>query len=172
MTKPPSWFRMYHEFATDTKVQMLDEADQRRFVMLLCIHAEYPESRVSDADLAWRMRVSEGEWTQTKARLIERDLMTPDNKPTYDGVGGAILRPSPHAWAIIRERIFARDDFTCRYCGVRGVKLQCDHVIPVTRGGDHTDENLVTACEPCNQAKRDKVVSIEDWSAIRRGRGS
>lgn len=164
------WFRLYQDFGTDSRIQMLSEVDQRRFVMLLCIHAEYPESTVSDSDLAWRMRIDDAAWAETKKRLIARDLMTADNKPTYDGVGGAILRPSSYAWGVIRERIFARDDYTCRYCGDRGVTLQCDHVIPVTRGGDHSDENLVTACEPCNRAKRDKIVSIEEWSAVRRAR--
>lgn len=34
-----------------------------------------------------------------------------------------------------------------------------DHVIPVAAGGDCDPTNLVTACEPCNQGKRDKLLS-------------
>ena len=64
-------------------------------------------------------------------------------------------------WSEIRMRIFARDDFTCAYCGVRGERMECDHIVPVSRGGSHDDENLTTACKPCNQSKRDKLLS--EW---------
>lgn len=80
--------------------------------------------------------------------------------PPYVGpIRGA--RPSGSAWESIRRRIFARDNYTCRYCGVRGVRLECDHVFPVSRGGGHEDENLVTACVPCNRSKRAKT--IDEW---------
>ena len=63
-------------------------------------------------------------------------------------------------WKEIRRRIFARDDYTCRYCGKRGGALECDHVIPVVAGGDSDDSNLVTACRPCNRSKGAKL----NWS--------
>jgi hypothetical protein len=57
-----------------------------------------------------------------------------------------------------RFRIFARDGFKCRYCGKSSahVVLVVDHVIPVAEGGTDDDENLITACEPCNQGKAAK----------------
>jgi hypothetical protein len=59
-----------------------------------------------------------------------------------------------------RFRIFARDAFTCRYCGAQAdtVTLVVDHVIPVKLGGTNDDENLATACEPCNQGKAAKSL--------------
>lgn len=59
-----------------------------------------------------------------------------------------------------RFLIFERDGFTCRYCGRRApdVPLQADHVHPKSKGGSDHDENLVTACVECNQAKRDRVL--------------
>ena len=59
-----------------------------------------------------------------------------------------------------RFRIFARDGFTCRYCGAQAdtVTLVVDHMIPVKHGGTNDDENLVTACEPCNQGKAAKQL--------------
>jgi len=71
------------------------------------------------------------------------------------------LRPPASEWRLIRERIFARDDYTCRYCDARGGALECDHVIPVSRGGSNDDGNLVAACRACNRAKRDKLPS--EW---------
>lgn len=72
-------------------------------------------------------------------------------------------RPPPSEWMAIRKRIFQRDDYTCTYCGERGKALECDHIHPVSRGGSHDDENLTTACRPCNRAKRNKTVS--EWRA-------
>lgn len=74
-----------------------------------------------------------------------------------------IMRPSASVWAGIRSRIFMRDDFTCAYCGRRGGKLECDHIIPVSRGGWHGDNNLVTACFSCNRAKRDRTPQEMGW---------
>lgn len=55
----------------------------------------------------------------------------------------------------LRFRVLERDDFSCRYCGSRPpwVRLVVDHAIPVAGGGTNDFENLVTACEPCNQGK-------------------
>lgn len=64
-------------------------------------------------------------------------------------------------WANLRRKIFERDDFTCQYCSDRGVRLECDHVIPVSRGGKTVEANLVTACFPCNRSKGGRPLS--DW---------
>lgn len=53
------------------------------------------------------------------------------------------------------------DGYTCQYCGERGKRLECDHVVPVSRGGSNEHENLVTACFACNRSKRAKTV--EEW---------
>ena len=49
--------------------------------------------------------------------------------------------------------IFNRDKYTCQYCGWTGKDLTLDHVIPKKRGGEHTWENVVCACVPCNRRK-------------------
>jgi len=64
-------------------------------------------------------------------------------------------------WIEIRARIFQRDDYTCQYCGIRGGRLECDHVVPVSRGGQTVEENLKTACFSCNRSKRNKT--LEEW---------
>lgn len=70
-------------------------------------------------------------------------------------------RPSWSEWAVIRTRVFKRDDFTCAYCGKRGGNLECDHIVPVSRGGTNHDENLTTACFKCNRSKRNKLM--KEW---------
>lgn len=68
-------------------------------------------------------------------------------------------------WHAIRHEVFVRDNFTCQYCGAYGVKLQCDHVHPISKGGSSTLDNLKTACMACNQSKRDKA--LDAWLAER-----
>lgn len=70
-------------------------------------------------------------------------------------------RLSPSLWIEMRRTVFTRDDFTCQYCGKRGVRLECDHVTPLSRGGSNELSNLATACFSCNRSKRDKTV--EEW---------
>jgi 5-methylcytosine-specific restriction endonuclease McrA len=43
--------------------------------------------------------------------------------------------------------------FRCAYCGIGGVKMGQDHVVPLALGGAHTASNVVPACPPCNQRK-------------------
>jgi len=61
----------------------------------------------------------------------------------------------------LRFSIFARDNFTCRYCGVQAdnAVLVLDHVIPVAKGGTSDEANLITACESCNQGKAAQLIN-------------
>lgn len=70
-------------------------------------------------------------------------------------------RPNAQEWTKLRRAVFVRDDFTCTYCGERARRLECDHIVAVSRGGSNDMDNLTTACRPCNRAKRDKTVS--EW---------
>lgn len=66
----------------------------------------------------------------------------------------------------VRLEVLERDDYTCQYCGKRPkylykpagwdgrtATLHVDHMIPVSRGGSHEIQNLVTACAECNLEK-------------------
>jgi hypothetical protein len=64
-------------------------------------------------------------------------------------------------WAETRSSVFRRDDFTCQYCGRRGVALECDHVLPVSKGGRSVLTNLTTSCKPCNRSKGSRLLS--EW---------
>lgn len=54
--------------------------------------------------------------------------------------------------AFTRFNVFLRDRFSCQYCGARE-ELTFDHVVPRSRGGLTTWENVVAACSPCNLRK-------------------
>ncbi len=73
--------------------------------------------------------------------------------------------------ASLRWQVFARDAFTCRYCGVQagddGVILHADHLISVADGGTNAMDNLITACSRCNGGKGAKsLTSIPDASGV------
>jgi 5-methylcytosine-specific restriction endonuclease McrA len=61
------------------------------------------------------------------------------------------VRPARNP-AFTRFNVFLRDRFECQYCGA-DEDLTFDHVIPRSRGGRTTWDNVVTACAPCNLLK-------------------
>ena len=63
-----------------------------------------------------------------------------------------IKRPR-HERKLTRLEVFNRDQYTCQYCSKETRQLTLDHVIPRYRGGEHTWENVVSACVPCNRRK-------------------
>jgi len=71
-------------------------------------------------------------------------------------------REVPSDWPELRQMVFERDGFVCRYCGERTDTPHCDHIIPVSRGGTNDMANLATACPSCNLSKNNKTV--EEWA--------
>lgn len=78
-------------------------------------------------------------------------------------------RPTPVHRRV--HRIGSRDGYDCAYCG-RDLACPCtldpgcdpavlDHVLPLSRGGPDTDDNLLLACWPCNSSKSDRTPS--EW---------
>ncbi len=61
--------------------------------------------------------------------------------------------------AVSRLKLFRRDRMTCAYCGQRCREhdLQCEHILPQSRGGRRVWMNLVTACSVCNSRKADRT---------------
>jgi len=94
------------------------------------------------------------------------ELMHPEKKDrwiisNYAEVIGNYKRPSYIEWQHLRSIVFERDNWTCVYCGQRGGVIECDHVVPISKGGTNSIENLVTACFKCNRSKRD--MSLTEW---------
>ncbi|MGO9751743.1 MAG: HNH endonuclease [Solirubrobacteraceae bacterium] len=61
-----------------------------------------------------------------------------------------------HRRKITRRAVFARDNWTCQYCGARS-QLTVDHVVPRSKGGTSTWDNIVASCAPCNRRKGDAL---------------
>lgn len=73
------WYRQYAEFATDPKVQMMSEVDQRRLVILYCLRCQNPKP-FSDQELAFHMRIDETSWNNTKSVYIQNNFINSKNE--------------------------------------------------------------------------------------------
>ncbi len=56
-----------------------------------------------------------------------------------------------------RKNILRRDDNRCHYCGKKSLEMTIDHIIPKSRGGMDSWENLITACIRCNNRKGNRT---------------
>ena len=75
-----------------------------------------------------------------------------------------------HRRKITRRAVFARDRWTCQYCGTGHVSLTVDHVIPRSKGGKSTWDNIVTCCAPCNRRKGDRLPKMAGMQPRRQPR--
>jgi len=79
-----------------------------------------------------------------------------------------ILRGRKKHFKYTRKGVFKRDNLKCQYCGKLGTKnsMTLDHVIPRSRGGGNSYENVVTCCMPCNAKKGNFLVSELGWKLL------
>ena len=73
-----------------------------------------------------------------------------------------------HQRKITRRAVFARDRWTCQYCGNERRNLTVDHVVPRSKGGSSSWDNIVTCCAPCNRRKGDRLPNQVDMMPIRK----
>ena len=69
------WFRMYAELAHDPKVQMLSEAMQRRYMMLMCMRCSNALVTLHETEIAFHLRISNEELAETKALFIAKQFI-------------------------------------------------------------------------------------------------
>jgi len=71
-------------------------------------------------------------------------------------------RISNFEWRAIRKRIYERDKWTCKICGIHctGIqgktKIQCHHIVPYRITMDNDDGNLITLCNGCHRKEENK----------------
>jgi 5-methylcytosine-specific restriction endonuclease McrA len=72
---------------------------------------------------------------------------------------------------LTRRNVMFRDGHECQYCGLRPAHrtdLNIDHVLPRSRGGEDSWENLVTSCRPCNLKKGRKTPDEANMHLVRK----
>ncbi|NTW10710.1 MAG: HNH endonuclease [Chlorobiaceae bacterium] len=69
---------------------------------------------------------------------------------------------------LTRKNILLRDNYQCQYCGTSETPLTVDHILPRSRGGESTWENLITACSRCNSAKGNRTPREADMHPLKK----
>jgi len=73
--------------------------------------------------------------------------------------------------ALTKKNVLLRDDYTCGYCGEKGGSaMTVDHIVPKSRGGPSSWENLIVCCVTCNARKRDRTPEEARMPVRRRPR--
>lgn len=107
-----------------------------------------------------------------KAEVVERDRAVFRSERTAVDVPSVLRLVSyvrvPHRMQVplSRRAVFARDDHRCQYCGRPAENL--DHVVPRSRGGSHSWDNVVAACRSCNSRKENRLLSETEFVLARR----
>jgi 5-methylcytosine-specific restriction endonuclease McrA len=83
---------------------------------------------------------------------------------------GAYIKVPYKRILLTRKNIIKRDRHTCQYCGDREGPMTVDHVIPKSFGGADTWENMVCACESCNNKKGGRLPEMAGMRLLRKPR--
>ncbi len=89
--------------------------------------------------------------------------------PSVIKLAYTVKRPR-HERKMTRFGIFHRDNYTCQYCSKTSHQLTLDHVVPRNQGGEHSWENVVSACAACNRRKAGMTPKQAHMKLIRQPR--
>lgn len=136
---------------------------RRALVLLYSGHAQALEGTGELYDFAQWSQLQPGADDDT-IQLVHGVLRAPRvlHLANYDRVPQLAIR-------LTRQNLMLRDQYQCQYCGKRPgpSELNLDHVIPRSRGGIDSWENLVVSCRPCN-LKKGKLTPREAGMHLRR----
>ncbi len=162
-------FRLNSQLWKNPRFMRLSHKNRSIFVCLASLYADgqliqnYTEGY--EEDVAASLRITDEEWVEARDQFLERgfiELCHGGYKVSgCDGLGLNVSRLGGLQWQRLRAQVFERDNYTCQYCGATDKDLHCDHIIPVSKGGLNTLNNLTTACSTCNHSKGDKP--LEEW---------
>ncbi len=91
---------------------------------------------------------------ETGATLTSSHLNVP--VPSVVRLRYYVKVPYKRTAPLSRRAVFARDQGKCQYCGKSAESI--DHVVPRSRGGDHSWDNVVACCRRCNTYKSDRLL--------------
>ncbi|MGH2515877.1 MAG: HNH endonuclease [Ktedonobacterales bacterium] len=137
----------------NTSLQPLSVIPERRLVVLLT------KQKVAFVDDRVRQVIEEC----INARQVHTDEPVIVQLLANVRVPRMVLRPT-------RSNIMLRDEETCQYCGKRSRDLTLDHVLPRSRGGQSTWENLVACCRYCNGRKGNRLLKDAGMRLIKQPR--
>lgn len=119
--------------------------------------AEHPRVLLTEEEKLRRKR-AHGNQRATKPEVRERARQVCRNYRALKKLRANGVVITKEQW----RQILEKHDHRCAYCKVQTEHLEQDHVIPLTRGGSHTTDNLVPACRACNTSKNNRT--LDEWT--------
>ncbi len=122
--------------------------------LVLVLNSGYDAINICTVNRAYKLIV------KGRAEIIEEDAL-PFNTSTKSYPRPSVIRLINNVVfykkvSVTRNNIFKRDNFKCGYCPSKD-NLTVDHILPKSRGGGYTWENLVACCRRCNNKKDNKT---------------
>lgn len=161
------YFPMYPaDFEADTShLSMAEDGAYNRLLRLMWMT---PGCTLPDDD-AWlrrRMRATEQEFEAVVRPVLEEFFVRKNGRIVSLRLNEWAARaqaaqPRPWVPLDVQRAVRDRDGDACAYCGSREGPFHLDHVMPWSRGGRSTVENMTVACAPCNWSKGSKTP--EEW---------
>jgi 5-methylcytosine-specific restriction endonuclease McrA len=137
----------------NSSFQPLSVIPERRLIVLLS------KEKVTFVDDGMRRLIEES----IRARRLELERPVIVQLLANVRIPRMVLHPT-------RSNILLRDEDTCQYCGKRTRDLTLDHIIPRSRGGQSTWENLVASCRACNGKKGNRLPKEVNMHLLRQPR--
>lgn len=144
------WFRMYSEFATDAKVQIMSEAMQRRLMMLLCLRCSNALVTLQETEIAFSLRISNEELAETKVLFMQKGFVNDD-------------------WEILNwdKRQFTSDSSAARVSKHRAIKKELEIQEETPCNVTVTPQNRTDTEQIQNRTEKKKPVAtptaLPDW---------
>lgn len=164
MSKAPAMPMYWYTYLADT-THLTTEEHGAYLLLLGAMWRRNGSVPDHDADNARIVGLTKAKWRKAKARL----------EPFLTVHDGRIVAPAISQWIqwqrkaqsrqaiplITQKEVRDRDGDLCAYCGDTEGPFHLDHIIPWSRGGDHSLGNLTISCATCNLSKGDKTP--EEW---------
>ncbi|MDR1264474.1 MAG: HNH endonuclease [Propionibacteriaceae bacterium] len=152
----------YQQVLTRREIEIVNNADDQHSALLLAwvpIAVPYPKYK-------FQYTSAGGNSSQESVIRLDTPTLNALSVTLADKIrwakSAAGQRALMTAW--LRNAIKERDRYACRRCGVSlaaepHLLLEVDHIVPVSKGGLSTPENLQTLCWRCNRSKGAKIVA-------------
>jgi len=118
-------------------------------------HTDYycylPEEKICPGQKILSMDLSEWEKFIQQTDVCETEILAKDK--TGKLVKVLMRKANRQIDAGVTWKVFDRDGYVCRYCGIKAVPMTVDHLICWEDGGPSIESNLVTSCRKCNKLR-------------------
>lgn len=133
---------------------------------VLVLNANFQPINVCDTRRAVGLIMMEKATLVMNGRGLIKTVSTSFPAPSIIRLERMVKRPR-QAVRLSKREVFRRDNYTCQYCGGHPSRLTVDHVVPRYLGGEHTWDNLVTACPACNLRKGGRLPEQANMHLMR-----